>query len=125
MMAGSKVLDRHLPVIGDHQQLPVPGSNRSVSGHGSGHPLQQALPVPGPEQDDWEMRQLAGLDQRQAAEQLIDRAEASRKAEEATGETLERELAREEEVEPDFPVEVPVSTAVENVPLSAGENVSG
>jgi len=71
------------------------------------------------------MRQLAGLNQRQAAEQLIDRAEASRKAEEATGETLERELAREEEVEPDFPVEVPVSTAVENVPLSAGENVSG
>ena len=81
---------QHLDVLrGDH-----PVRERLLA-----HPLEQLLPVVGAEEDDGEVEHLAGLDQRQRLEQLVERAEPAREDDEALRRLHEHRLAGVEVLE--------------------------
>ena len=71
-------------------------------------PVEQARPVGPADQHDREVADLAGLDQGQRLEQLVERAEATRQDDEAVGVLHEHHLAGEEVAELDPEVDVRV-----------------
>ena len=72
-------------------------------------PVEEPVPVVGAEEDDGEVLDLAGLDERHGLEQLVERAEAAREDDEALGVLDEHRLAHEEVAEGDVEVEVGVA----------------
>ena len=83
-------------------------ADRARREHRVAHPVQQPGPVRPADQDDRELPHLAGLDQRQRLEQLVERAETAGQDDEAVGVLHEHDLAGEEVAELDAEVDVGV-----------------
>ena len=84
------------------------GVDRAARDERLAHPVQQAGPVRGPDQHDREVADLAGLDEGQRLEQLVERAEAAGQDHERVGVLHEHRLAGEEVAELDAEVDVRV-----------------
>ena len=72
----------------------IPSASASLA-----HPVEQLAPVVRADEDDGEVEHLAGLDQRQRLEELVERAEAAGEDHEALGRLHEHRLARVEVLE--------------------------
>jgi hypothetical protein len=95
-------------VIGDLQEGEVALVDGAVPQHGAARPVEQALPVGRPDQDHREVPHLAGLDEGQRLEQLVEGPEPARQDHEPVGVLYEHGLAREEVAELDAEVDVRV-----------------
>src|SRR5438067_1362365 len=100
--------DRHAGIVREDQELEVFRRDYPLLERPRRDPVQQRLPVAAAEEDDREVEHLAGLDQRQRLEQLVERAEAAREDHEALGRLHEHRLARVEVVEGEADVDVRV-----------------
>src|SRR5690606_15736938 len=94
-------LHRLLDVVGEGDQPQVLLRDEAAVGDGVRDPVHQAAPVVRAEQHHREVRDLAGLDQGEGLEQLIERAEPAGQGDEALRVLEEHGLAGEEVPEVD------------------------
>ncbi len=100
--------DRLGRVVGDAQQLDVVGRDHPWSSSSSRIQRERVGPVARADEDDREVEDLPGLDQRQRLEQLVERAESAGEDDEALGRLHEHRLARVEVLERERDVAVRV-----------------
>src|SRR5580692_968362 len=95
-------------VVGDVEQLQLIGADVALGQHRLLEPAEQAVPVPAADEDDRELGDLPGGDQRERLEQLVHRAEAAGEHHEGLRVLDEDGLADEEvaELHPDVHVVV-------------------
>src|SRR6266536_3489624 len=72
-------LHRSFGVVGHKEEVDVLRRDHPLRQQFLSHPFEQLAPVVAVEEDDREVENLSGLDQRQRLEQLVDRAEAAGK----------------------------------------------
>ena len=89
-------LDCLVRIVGDVQKVEVVRRDHPVGEQLAPDPVEQVVPVVGVEEHDGEVQHLAGLDQRQRLEQLVERAEAAGEDDEALARLHEADLARVE-----------------------------
>ena len=90
-----EVRDRLVDAVGHQQQVEVAGVNRLLHDHAL-EKLHQRPPVRGAYEDDRELPDLSGLDERQGFEEFVHRAEATRQRDERVGVLEEKHLPHEE-----------------------------
>lgn len=71
--------DGFVRIVGHHQQIEITGRDLLLAEYARVHPSQESGPVVPAEQDNGELRNLPGLNQRHRLEELIEGAEPSRK----------------------------------------------
>ena len=100
--------DALVDVVGQAEDVGVARADVAVVEHPSLEPIDQARPVGGAEEDDGHGLDLAGLDEREQLEGLVERAEAAGEADHRAGVLQEHDLAGVEvaEVEADGLVRV-------------------
>ena len=94
--------------VGEEEPVAVGGEDRLLRDHAMTEEVVQRLPVVGAHQDQGEVLDLAGLDQRRALEDLVHGAEAAGQHHEGVGVFDQHHLADEEVAELDPAVEVGV-----------------
>src|SRR5918999_2405376 len=110
---------RHEPVahlgrvVGDRDQVHVVRRDLALGEHPVAQPLEQVAPVARPYEDDGEVPDLAGLDERERLEQLVEPADPAGEDHEPARVADEHDLAGEEVVELERDVELPVEVLLE------------
>ena len=99
-------LHRFLGIVGDAEQLEVVRRDEPFLQHLVADPVEQVLPVLATDEDDGEVQHLAGLDERQRLEHLVERPEAAGEDDEPLARLHEADLACVEVVEREVDVEV-------------------
>src|SRR4051794_37620567 len=99
LSGGAYALDHLVEVIADDEQVEVLRGDHALAEGALAQPVDQPVPVGRVDQADRELVDLAGLDQRQRLEELVERAEAAGQDDERVRVADEHDLAREEVVE--------------------------
>jgi len=88
-----------LGIVRDGEQLEVVRADVALAEHVVADPVDHLAPVVGAHEDDRELDDLPGLDERERLPELVHRAEPAREHDEPAGVADEHDLAREEVVE--------------------------
>src|SRR6266545_3741206 len=107
-VAGDDGRHRLRRLVRDDEEIEVIGRDHPLCQQEVSNPGEQPLPVVRVEEDDREMEHLAGLDECQGLEELVERPEASGEDDEALGRLHEHRLAHVEMLEGEPDVEVGV-----------------
>src|SRR3954451_23749465 len=99
LSGGAYALDHLVEVIADDEQVEVLRGDHALAEGALAQPVDQPVPVGRVDQADRELVDLAGLDQRQRLEELVERAEAAGQDDERVRVADEHDLAREVVVE--------------------------
>jgi len=102
-----------LGIVRDGEQVEVVRADVALAEHVVADPVDHLAPVVGAHEDDRELDDLPGLDQRERLEELVHRAEPAREHDEAAGVANEHDLAGEEVVELECDVAVGVGALFE------------
>src|SRR5205814_1464013 len=79
---GDHRLRRLARIVGHQDEIEIAGRDLAFAEHARLEPADEARPIGAAEHDHRELVDLAGLDERQRLERLVERAEAARKDDE-------------------------------------------